>query len=83
MQQADSTESANAGPPPLDRGDVAKMMEALLTMGGGRPLSTIGYSTNLDEATEMPAGAICYIAVTESNVAPAEGGRPCPIRAAR
>ena len=56
MQQADNAESADAGPPPFDQGDVAQMMEALLTMGGDRPLSTIGYSTNLDEATELPAG---------------------------
>ena len=45
--------STGDGPPTLDTNDVAQMMEALLTMGDGRPLSTIGYNTNLDEATEI------------------------------
>ena len=56
MPQIGSTARAANEPPPLDEGDIAQMMEAMLTRGVGRALSSIGYSTNLDEETELPGG---------------------------
>ena len=58
MPQAGSTARATNKPPPLNEGDVAQMMEAVLTRGVGRAVSSVGYSTSLDEETELPGGGI-------------------------
>ena len=56
MPQAGSGAQAANEPPPIGEGDIAKMMEAVLTRGVGRALSSVGYGVNLDDETELPGG---------------------------